>query len=115
MGVLPWGRKVDGVGKGGTSRSRCFSASPVGAVGPRIPTGAALADSLTAEIATGLGTSMPKVLPSVDLETGMTTSAFGAPLCMTQCKAGIKGMGGYLGELKGSSKRFPFAFPRPAI
>jgi hypothetical protein len=72
-------------------------------------------DSLIAEIATGLGTSIPIVLPSADLGGGMTTSDFWAPLCMTQCKVGIKGICGYLGEFKGSSKRFPFSFPSEEI
>lgn len=89
-GALLCGRKADGSGKGAASSSRCFSDSPVEAAGPSTPPGAELVGSRIAERATGLGTSMPIVLPSADLRGGTTTSDFWAPLCMTQCKVGIK-------------------------
>lgn len=113
-GALLCGRKVDGRGKGEANNSRCFSDSPE-AAGPRIPTGAEFEDSITAEIATALGTSIPKVLPSADLGDGMTTYDFWAPLCVTQCRVGMKGICGYLCEVSAASKRFPSSVPRETV
>lgn len=89
-GVLLCGRKVEGRDKGDASNSRCFSDSPGEAAGVRSPVGVEFTDSLTADSAMGLGTSMPRGLPSVGLGEGTTTWDFWAPLCMTQCKAGMK-------------------------
>lgn len=113
-GGLLCGRKEDGIGKGEANNSRCFSDSPE-AAGPRVPTGLEFVDSITVEIAIGLGTSIPIALPSADLGEGMTTSDFWAPLCMTQCRVGIKGICGYLCEVSGASKRLPFSVPRETI
>lgn len=113
-GALLCGRKGDGIGKGEANNSRCFSDSPE-AAGPRMPTGAAFVDSIIVEIATGLGTSTPTALPSADLGDGMTTSDFWAPLCMTQCRVGMKGICGYLCEVNGASKRFPFSVPSETV